>query len=124
MKTVILDTDIKVNHRGLVYVLGMRNFGGDFDQCTLYCGPKLSPNEFDAQIQWGFGEDRGVPINQWLQDRAFIEILNREFQKRFGAYTDESGDIPPDAPEEFWMRVARFLATNLEFNPATGFSLK
>ena len=115
---MIIQLDDKIiTFRNQQYVVAVREV--DDEHLDLKCGPVSStnPNEFDPQVSWGFNRGLNREPKQWLQDENFIAMLNTQFQAKFGEFT-------PAEQAEWWRQIARFLAANLEFNPATGFSLK
>lgn len=114
---IIQPDDKIIEFRGQQYIVAIR-YNSEFESVDLRCGPVSSanPNEFDPVVSWGFDGATNKTVEEWLSDNAFLSILNREFQGKFGQFEGEE-------PVEFWRQLGRFLKENLVFSSANGFSI-
>ena len=112
---IIQPDDKVITFRNQAYVVAIR-YNAEFESIDLRCGPvsATNPNEFDPVVSWGFDGDTNKTVDQWLEDNAFLSILNTQFQNKFGQFEGEE-------PVEFWRQLGRFLKQNLVFSSSKGF---
>ena len=107
--------DIIFNHSGFELVMSLR----EDDESTIraYVGQKVGEVN-KSSFYWAFDNvNMEAGYAQWVDDRGFILIMNREIQAVYGSFS---------ANEELqlWEKFARFCKENLLFDSATGFKLR
>lgn len=112
-KPIVIETDVIVTHRGSEFVVAHREESED-GNLAVFAGKRLSENTFDSN--WLFYISPGDERNAFNQG-YYLSLLNEKFQEQFGPWETDA------EPEAAWLKVARFLRSNLKFDPAVGFSL-
>lgn len=111
----ILPDDIIFTHSNLQLVMSLR----EDDESTIraYVGQKVGDVNKSA-FYWAFDNvNMEAGYEQWMADRGFLAIMNREIQAVYGSFS---------ANEEllWWEKFARFCKENLLFDSAAGFKLR
>lgn len=111
----ILPEDIIFNHSGLELVMSIRP--DDESTTRVYVGNKDGDINKSA-FYWAFDNvNMELGYKEWISDRSFIEIINRELQAVYGSFS-ENEEL------QLWEKFARFCKENLLFDSATGFKLR
>ena len=112
---IILPDDIIFNHAGLELVMSLR----EDDESTIraYVGQKVgSLNK--STFYWAFDNvNMESGYAQWMTDRGFLAIMNREIQVVYGSFSANDELL-------WWEKFARFCKEDLLFDSATGFRLR